>query len=354
MWKMLQRALARLGLARAQPVALAAPSKKPEPYRWHAEVNFRVVTIGGETPSEEFKQALADGARKAGALEVHDHSTVRETPPAGWQAGALCAVDVLSGLRSGRTYVTNRRLTIEGVALDEAGYDRLRALRGGKGERGFSVSVAGVARPIPAAPLGPPPPEAMMKEEPAPPEEAPPKPKSKRAPRKTPLATRAGAPAASGDDQAAAEPAPKRTRSPRRKAVEAEAAPAESGPPPPEAETAPKPKTARKSTARKPAADKSAKVETVDADQAPAEMEAAPADSESPAPQAKAALKPETARKPATRKPAADKSAKAGTAKAEKPARKRAPAKPKAPRSKKPEPADLVPDAPAPSSETEA
>lgn len=175
MWKtLLHRLLARLGFARGQSPALlarlglvggrpsgqATPAKKPEPYRWRAEISFDAVTIGGETPSATIRKSLAEAAG-ADRREVKDHSEVRADPPAGWEAAARCGIEVLGWLRTGQVFVANNRLTIDGVARDDAGYEKIRSLRGGKGERGFSVSAAGVSEPIPAAPLGPPPPEAM-------------------------------------------------------------------------------------------------------------------------------------------------------------------------------------------------
>lgn len=152
--------LARLGLAGGRPSGSPTQAKKPEPYRWRAAISFDAVTIDGETPSAAMRTSLAEAAG-AEKREVKDHSDIRADPPAGWEAAARCGLEVLGSLRTGQVFVANNRLTIEGVARDDAGYERIRSLRGGKGERGFSVSAAGVSEPIPAAPLGPPPPEAM-------------------------------------------------------------------------------------------------------------------------------------------------------------------------------------------------
>lgn len=155
-WK---KILQRLFGAR-QPEAAPKPAKRREPYRWNAELSFDSVAFGGSVPSDAIRKSFAEIAEARPGRKVADHMELSAGPPDGWEAAARCALDALASLRSGRVFVGNNRLTIEGVALDDAGLARLKALRGGKGDRGFSVSASGVTPPIPAAPMGPPPPEA--------------------------------------------------------------------------------------------------------------------------------------------------------------------------------------------------
>jgi predicted flap endonuclease-1-like 5' DNA nuclease len=125
-----------------------ARASRSSHYWWSGRLEFGRVVLSGSAPSAKARSELAALAATANpSLKIDDRMVLLNGAPDGWRSAAANGVKALSDLSEGRVSLKDISLTIEGRAVSEEAYARLKRDAAASGEAG---------RPIDARELQPP------------------------------------------------------------------------------------------------------------------------------------------------------------------------------------------------------